>query len=325
MLVALFLLIGVLVTFCCFAFGNDAVHFNSTCVETETCGFSETERILHKLVGKIDSMDAKFDAIDAKFDAIDAKFDAMDAKFEAMDAKFEAKFDTLRDDILASEKRIHLHLHDQQAVKTQVLREASRTVTICESEVTAHFVLLEPFIFGISVAHFPCYIGDSIPDYISPCANLDVSIWSGCPPEDVSLLNITGRVAKAEIGNSALALGLTGGVPRIWEGIITGHVGKNTSGRHFTGRAYAHAEELICQGSQRAGMSGGPVLNGNGYLGVVRACDIDGLSNSDPIVVPVHLFEKCIWSKANVLQTLDSCRQIGRKYNINPVPKLFGR
>ena len=91
----------------------------------------------------------------------------MDAKFEAMDAKFEAKFDTLRDDILASEKRIHLHLHDQQAVKTQVLREASRTVTICESEVTAHFVLLEPFIFVISVAHFPCYIGDSIPDYIS--------------------------------------------------------------------------------------------------------------------------------------------------------------
>ena len=62
-----------------------------------------------------------------------------------------------------------------------------------------------------------------------------------------------------------------------------------------------------------------------GYLGVVRACDIDSLSNSDPIVVPVHLFEKCIWSKANVLQTLDSCRQIGRKYNINPVPKLFGR
>ena len=49
--------------------------------------------------------------------------------------------------------------------------------------------------------------------YDAAAANLDVSIWSGCPPEDVFLLNITGRVAKAEIGNSALALGLTGGVP----------------------------------------------------------------------------------------------------------------
>ena len=111
-----------------FCFGNDAVDFNKTCVETETCGFSETERILHKLVGKIDSMDAKFDAIDAKFDAMDAKFEA---KFDTLRDEI---LDTLRDDILASEKRIHLHLHDQQAVKTQVLREASRTVTICESE-----------------------------------------------------------------------------------------------------------------------------------------------------------------------------------------------
>ena len=59
MLAALFLLIGVLVIFCRVALGNDAVDFNSTCVETETCGFSETERMLYKLIGKIDSMDAK--------------------------------------------------------------------------------------------------------------------------------------------------------------------------------------------------------------------------------------------------------------------------
>ena len=49
----------------------------------------------------------------------------------------------------------YLQLHDQQAVKMQVLREASHIAAICESEVTAHFVLLEPFFFGNSIAHFP--------------------------------------------------------------------------------------------------------------------------------------------------------------------------
>jgi hypothetical protein len=58
---------------------------------------------------------------------------------------------------------------------------------------------------GISKAH-----GDSIPGFMIPVPNLDVSIWSGVPPPSVSLLNITDPIVSAEIGDITTTTSLEG-------------------------------------------------------------------------------------------------------------------
>ncbi len=45
---------------------------------------------------------------------------------------------------------------------------------------------------------------------------------------------------------------------------IVGNLGNNISGSHFTNNVYEHPDELLLQGAQELGMSGGPAINGKG-------------------------------------------------------------
>jgi hypothetical protein len=119
--------------------------------------------------------------------------------------------------------------------------------------------------FGISVAHTPCFVGDTIPEFVIPVPNLDVSIWIGVPPPSVSLLNITDHIVSAVIGDTATVFGMTmNGWSRAWQGILVGMLNKEEQGRHFTNHAYHHKEEFLFQGTQSGDISGGAVLNDNG-------------------------------------------------------------
>mmetsp|Transcript_10257 Transcript_10257/g.14112 ORF Transcript_10257/g.14112 Transcript_10257/m.14112 type:complete len:307 (+) Transcript_10257:16-936(+) len=194
-------------------------------------------------------------------------------------------------------------LHDENHVKVEVLKSCSISAEICDSKITAHYVLYEKYMFGVSIAHTPCFVGDVIPESLLPCDGIDVTLWKGRPPPSVSLLNITGRIAKANVGDSALAFGFSNDVARSWQGAILGKLGYNTSGRHFTTTAYEHHEELLFSGAQDAGMSGAGVLNGRGYLGVCRAVLKDNMKNLLPVVTPWSLISQCMKNNKQYLHT----------------------
>ena len=140
---------------------------------------------------------------------------------------------------------------------------------------TAHFVNYEGKIFGISVAHYPCYYYHEIPEWVVACPNIDVALWKGCPPAGISLLNITNSVANAKLGDGALAFGFADKKKRSWSGNVLGKLGKSYSGRHFTQMAFEHEEELLLTGAQDEGMSGGGAINGRGksiILVLLRSC-----------------------------------------------------
>ena len=120
-------------------------------------------------------------------------------------------------------------------------------------------------IFGISVAHVLCFHNHFIPQFILPCNGLDVSIWKDCPPQHISLLNISDtNVATAKLGDFATVFGYTNDQARTWRGSIVGYLNSNSSGVHFTNQVFDHAEELLFQGAQESGMSGGGAINGRG-------------------------------------------------------------
>jgi hypothetical protein len=157
-------------------------------------------------------------------------------------------------------------IHDANNIKVDALQNCSTYSIVCGSYVTAHFVLYQGLVFALSVAHTPCYTNHNIPSFIVTCDALDVSIWFGLPPRHISLLNISNSVVKASMGDSASAFGFSDSKPRSWHGTITGKLGYNFSGVHFTPSAYENEEELLFTGAQDKGMSGGGVLNGRGKL-----------------------------------------------------------
>jgi hypothetical protein len=175
----------------------------------------------------------------------------------------------LRETIKKERKVFAQALHDDTSSKIHALSLCWTKSEVCDSSITAHFVVYEGKMMGISVAHTICATPDIPPDFVHACPNLDVSIWSGCPPSQVKLLNITARVASAKIGDSATAFGYFDGQHRAWQGYITKLLGRNVSGRHFAPHPFQHAEELMyAAASQAGGMSGGGVVNGNGKISV---------------------------------------------------------
>jgi hypothetical protein len=153
-------------------------------------------------------------------------------------SELKTEFRTAHSELQAHIDMRFEQLHDDNRDKIISLQKASRSSEICGSAITSHFVLYKSYVFAISVAHTPCYMGDILPEWFHVCPQLDVSIWSGCPPANVALLNITSSVVDAEMGDAATAFGFSFGNPRAWHGTIVGLLGKNSTGKHLTPNAF---------------------------------------------------------------------------------------
>ena len=196
----------------------------------------------------------------------------LETRLESMATKndmvgLETRLDSIETSMMTKKdmQQYLLNRHDFDRNKVRDLAKISGYSSICGSFITTHYVVYKQKMFGISVAHTPCFLGDEIPEFVMAVPNLDVSIWRGVPPPEVSLLNITDSIVSAEIGDTATAFGLTMDAwPRAWQGMLVGRFNAEEKGRHFTNHAHHHKDELLFQGAQTGGMSGGAVLNGNG-------------------------------------------------------------
>ena len=180
--------------------------------------------------------------------------------FQKFKIENNVRFSELKTELLAYIDMRFEQLRDENRDKITSLQKASRSSEICNSAITSHFVLYKSYVFAISVAHTPCYMDDILPEWFHVCPQLDVSIWSGCPPANVALLNITSSVVDAEMGDAATAFGFSFGSPRTWYGTIVGLLGKNSTGKHHTPNAFENDQELLFQGAQQQGLSGASVF-----------------------------------------------------------------
>ncbi len=226
------------------------------------------ELILQQLTAinvRMDLMTDRMDLMNNKInDRMDLMNDKINAKIDLMNDQFNDRMDMLAKQIVESEQRVRKAIHDYNTDTVSALASATTPSVVCRSMLTAHFVVYDDLLFGISVAHTPCYYSDEIPNYIEACPELDVSLWTGCPPQGTALLNITGSIVTAKLGDVATVFGFAKSQPRTWKGSIVGHVTTNVSGRHFTHDAFEREGELLFQEVQDLGMSGGGAVNGKG-------------------------------------------------------------
>ena len=171
------------------------------------------------------------------------------SQFQQMDEKMES--------LRISFKKSLLDYHDFNKRKVDVLAAVTRYIYLCGSMVTIHYVVRNGLVYGISVKHNLCA---NHPSYITQCPNIDISIHSQCPDENVKVLNID-KIADAVMGEAALSYGYFNLLPRIWSGIITGF--RQLSTEEYINNSLS-SQELLYNGDQFPGMSGGAVLNGRG-------------------------------------------------------------
>ena len=101
------------------------------------------------------------------------------------------------------------------------------------------------------------------------CPNVDVAIYAGCPPNNFAL--DANEHAPLRIGDESSAVGFvfesTEAVFRFWWGHLGGMKGKT----ELSDNVKFLGSEYLFQGvAQLEGMSGGPVVNGIGYTGLVH-------------------------------------------------------
>ena len=159
-------------------------------------------------------------------------------------------------------RSIYDRIHSSASEKLDIIKRISLSMEICDNYVTTHFLVSDEKIFGLTVTHFDCEQAPH-PEWLVPCPGLDIAILTGCPPDVVSsVMNITGRVVPAKMGDSASLLGFVyGNQERASIGNLVGVYGIEQKGQHFSSHVF---DSWIYQGDIFAGMSGSCVLNGMG-------------------------------------------------------------
>ena len=236
----LFLILAILTSLCCIP-----AHENVQ----DQCGDPESFQV--------NLMEKLFDGMLARLETqLDNRFDKIETRLKNIESTMLSKKEM---------QALLINQHDFNRNEMKGLKQICGYSSICNNFITTHYVVYKQKMFGISVAHTPCFVGDTIPEFVIPVPNLDVSIWIGVPPPNVSLLNITDHIVSAKIGDTATVFGLTmNRWSRAWQGILVGMLNKEEQGRHFTNHAYHHKEEFLFQGTQSGDISGGAVLNDNG-------------------------------------------------------------
>ena len=214
----------------------------------------------------------------------------------------------LRKDMMEGVRKMHDFAND----RAKALGTISWPTDLCGTKMTAHSVFWEGIVGGITAAHYECSDGKIPPKNLVFCDNVryvDVVIYTGCPPKDITeALNIA-HSAQLRPGDSSVAHGFAAilgkPIPRYWQGQLLGAVGEEKMGQCGAGttNVTVREDEYLISGDQFAGMSGGAVLNGYGYLGTVHAITGIGLA----AVIPSSYIKACMTAHRSRFSSAEDC------------------
>ena len=92
--------------------------------------------------------------------------------------------------------QIYDRIHSSTSDKIDIIRRISHPMAICSNYLTTHFLVNDDKIFGLTVAHADCKQAPH-PKWLVPC------VFGSPPKEASSVMNISGRVVPAKMGDSS--------------------------------------------------------------------------------------------------------------------------
>jgi hypothetical protein len=176
---------------------------------------------------------------------------------------------------------------------------------------TRHTVVYEGRVASVFTPHSDCRNSHAF----SPTNNgnyilddmLDLAIDIRCSNTSAAL-DIS-SVYEPSLGDEIITFGY-GDTALVWQGVVSARAKEICVGpaTHWgNGSVRACKDEIIAQGHQHAGMSGGPVLNGCGYVGMAHA--MTNTYSNFAYIIPAYDVTRLIKKNVGRLPTLADCGQ----------------
>jgi hypothetical protein len=280
------------------------------------------ERLSMELDKRDERLHVKLDALEIKIDALEIKIDALEIKIDAINTTLSSKIDVIDtkiDDIKFDLSKNHFF----NRIRIEVLQNVSENFVHCLSSDgslmyhgTRHAVVYEGRVATLFTPHSNCLNSHEF----SPTNHgnfilhplFDLAIDTDCLPTP-SALDLT-SVFVPSLGDEIIAFGF-GVTANVWQGLVAGFTRNricSSPATHWNSTLTRVCNgEIIAQGHQHAGMSGAPVLNGCGYVGMAHAVNskLNAITAIFAYVIPASVIIDFIKEHHSRLPTLKNCNQ----------------
>jgi hypothetical protein len=231
-------------------------------------------------------------------------------------------FKTISQQLKKSFVDTHNFGRDRVIVGSQV--SATLKIEGCFGHVTVHSFVYKGYVGSLITPHINCTMANS--EQIKLRRNLfklhktkDLGIFSKCPGTE-ALLDISVS-AIPKLGDRVVAFGY-GNTASVWEGIVSLEVFENRNNiTHWSGDTALSKGEYLIQSAQHQGMSGAPVSNGCGYLGIAHATVSTNFAAIIPAVDIFAFIDDIIRTDPTFLKRVDEC-PFDRSNTTRPYPVL---
>ena len=265
--------------------------------------------------------------LDKRDERLYAKFDTLNStlsnKFDTLNSTLSNKFDTLNSTLSAQIGDLKTYFttafsdsHFFNRNRVEMMGNVSEQFVFCQKNSgTRHTVVYEGKVATVFTPHADCLNSHAF----SPTNNgnyilddmYDLAIDIRCSNTSAAL-DIS-SVYEPSLGDEIITFGY-GDTALVWQGVVSARV-KNecvSPAIHWgNGTVRFCRGEIVAQGHQHAGMSGAPVLNGCGYVGVAHA--VNDKTNAPhanfAVIVPAYDVTRLIKKNLGRLPTLADCGQ----------------
>ncbi len=215
------------------------------------------------------------------------------------------------------------------SLKVSTALNASDMLDLCGATVTSHGVIYRGRVATIVPRHASCKVfernewvasSDIAADHLkllTPSDTYDVALFHNGCPSSASALLLPEKPSALHLGDSVIAGGymlsrnMSSKLPRTWAGTLSGYYDMtvtNTTCVAFTRCALLSTDMLLFAGIQLGGMSGAPVLNGCGYMGLaIGSYNYHSNNASHVLVVPNYAVYDLLESNYESLIPLEDC------------------
>jgi hypothetical protein len=224
--------------------------------------------------GMVEKMEKRFSGMDEK---MDKRFSGMDEKMEKMDKRFSGMEEKI-DDVNLNVRKGFSSLHDfdrnRVATMRSIVREVSfsktKEINCTDGSATMFFAHYQRKVAGVFAPHFNCSGYNPYPQYIFAHEKYDLAIISLCPDEGLNAVDIA-RTPDIHLGDDVILYG-RGHTAEVWKGVLSGHLKERCgAATPWHGNGSAFEGEFLLHSYQHEGLSGSPVSNGCGLVGMAHA------------------------------------------------------
>ena len=223
------------------------------------------------ILDKLNVMDKRYIGMDEK---MDKRFIGMDEKMDKRFSGVEGKIDDVNLNVRKGFSSLHDFDRNRVATMRSIVRKLSfskTTAIICtDGSATMFFAHYRRKVAGVFAPHFNCSGYNPYPQYIFAHEKYDLAIISLCPDEGLNAVDIA-RTPDIHLGDDVILYG-RGHTAEVWKGVLSGHFTKSCGvATPWHGNGSACEGEFLMQSYQHAGLSGSPVSNGCGLVGMAHA------------------------------------------------------